>query len=37
MDLDTDQPYERHEWVVGHYKHMHDSDDKQGHEQHLAN
>ena len=34
MDLDTDQPYERNEWVVSHYKHMHDDDGKQGHEQH---
>jgi hypothetical protein len=34
MDLDTDQPYERHDWVVGHYKHMHDGDDQKGHEQH---
>ena len=28
MDLDTDHPYERHEWVVGHYKHIHDGDEK---------
>ena len=34
MDLDTDKPYERNEWVVGHYKHMHDADDQQRHEQH---
>ena len=34
MDLDTDQPYERNEWVLAHYKHMHDRDDQQGHDQH---
>jgi len=34
MDLDTVKPYERHEWVVGHYKHIHDSDDQQGRDQH---
>lgn len=32
MDLDTDHPYERNEWVVGHYKHMHDGDDKRDHD-----
>ena len=31
MDLDTDHPYERHEWVVGHYKHMHDADTTHDH------
>jgi len=34
LDLDTERPYERHEWVVGHYKHLHDSDDKQDRERH---
>ena len=34
MDLDTDHPYERNEWVVGHYKHMHDNNDKHEHDQH---
>jgi len=34
MDLDTEQPYERHEWVVGHYKHMHDRDGQEDHEKH---
>jgi len=34
LDLDTDQPYTRHEWVVGHYKHLHDRDDKQDRDQH---
>jgi len=34
MDLDTEHPYERNEWVVGHYKHLHDRDDQQEHEQH---
>lgn len=34
MDLDTDHPYERNDWVVGHYKHMHDRDDQPNHEQH---
>lgn len=28
FDLDTDHPYERHEWVLSHYKHMHDGDEK---------
>jgi hypothetical protein len=32
IDLDTDHPYERHEWVVGHYKHLHDGDDKRDHD-----
>jgi len=34
MDLDTEQPYERHEWVVGHYKHLHDRDNQEDHEKH---
>jgi len=28
LDLDTDHPYERHEWVLKHYKHMHDRDER---------
>lgn len=27
IELDTDRPYTRHEYVVAHYKHRHDSDD----------
>jgi hypothetical protein len=27
LDLDTERPYERHEWVVKHYRDKHDSDD----------
>jgi hypothetical protein len=28
LDLDTEKPYERHEWVIAHYKHKHhDRDD----------
>jgi len=27
LDLDTDRPYERHEWVLQHYKDKHDHDD----------
>lgn len=26
LDLDTDRPYERHEWVLAHYKHHGDRD-----------
>ena len=26
LDLDTDRPYERHEWVVKHYRDKHDGD-----------
>lgn len=26
LDLDTDRPYERHEWVVAHYHDRHDGD-----------
>lgn len=26
LDLDTDKPYERHEWVLAHYKHHDDGD-----------
>lgn len=30
IDLDTDRPYERHEWVVKHYKDKHgDGDDNE--------
>ena len=32
MDLDTERPYERHEWVVGHYRHIHDRDGNSEHE-----
>jgi len=32
MDLDTDHPYERNEWVIGHYKHMHDGDAPHDHD-----
>jgi len=34
LDLDTVHPYERHEWVVGHYKHLHDTEGEHEHEQH---
>jgi hypothetical protein len=27
LDLDTERPYERNEWVIGHYKHLRDGDD----------
>jgi hypothetical protein len=27
IQLDTERPYERNEWVVEHYKHHHDNDD----------
>lgn len=27
LDLDTERPYERHEWVVKHYRDKHDADD----------
>ena len=33
IDLDTDKPYERHEWVLAHYKHHGDRDDDE-HEHH---
>jgi hypothetical protein len=26
VELDTERPYERHDWVVRHYKHHHDDD-----------
>jgi hypothetical protein len=26
LDLDTERPYERHEWVVKHYRDRHDDD-----------
>jgi hypothetical protein len=28
IDLDTETPYERNEWVVEHYKHHRDGDDR---------
>ena len=28
IDLDTDHPYERNEWVVKHYRDKHDGDEK---------
>jgi len=31
LDLDTDQPYDRHEWVVKHYRDKHDDDGKHEH------
>ena len=34
MDLDTDHPYERHEWVIKHYKTMHDDDAKRDRDDH---
>lgn len=27
IELDTDRPYERHDYVIAHYKHRHDHDD----------
>jgi hypothetical protein len=27
IDLDTDRPYERHDYVIAHYKHHRDHDD----------
>ncbi|HSE11520.1 MAG TPA: hypothetical protein VLB69_02690 [Rudaea sp.] len=27
IELDTDRPYERHDYVIAHYKHRHDRDD----------
>jgi hypothetical protein len=32
IDLDTDRPYERNEWVVKHYKHNGDRDDNGDHD-----
>jgi len=31
LDLDTDRPYDRHEWVLKHYKDKHDDDDHENH------
>jgi hypothetical protein len=31
IELDTDRPYERNEWVIQHYKHGHDRDDDGDH------
>ncbi|HET7777763.1 MAG TPA: hypothetical protein VFL07_04365 [Rudaea sp.] len=31
LDLDTDRPYERHEWVLKHYKDKHDDDEHEHH------
>ncbi|WP_018972824.1 hypothetical protein [Rudaea cellulosilytica] len=28
VELDTERPYERHDWVVRHFKHHHDDDDR---------
>ena len=28
VELDTEHPYERHDWVVRHFKHHHDDDDR---------
>ena len=36
MDLDTDHPYERHEWVVKHYKPLHDGDAKRDRDDHSG-
>ena len=27
IELDTERPYERHDWVVRHFKHHHDDDE----------
>jgi hypothetical protein len=27
IQLDTDKPYERNDWVIEHYRHHHDNDD----------
>jgi hypothetical protein len=27
IELDTDKPYERNDWVIEHYRHHHDHDD----------
>jgi hypothetical protein len=32
IDLDTERPYERHEWVVEHYKHHRDRDRDDDHD-----
>jgi hypothetical protein len=32
LDLDTDHPYERNEWVVKHYRDKHDGDEKHEHD-----
>jgi hypothetical protein len=31
LDLDTDRPYDRHEWVLKHYKDKHDDDEHEHH------
>jgi hypothetical protein len=31
LDLDTERPYERHEWVVKHYRDKHDDDEHEHH------
>jgi hypothetical protein len=33
LDLDTDRPYERHEWVVKHYRDKHDDEGKREHDE----
>lgn len=36
LDLDTDRPYERHQWVVTHYRDKHDGDRRDGDDRHDA-
>jgi len=31
LTLETDRPYERHEWVLKHYKDKHDDDEHEHH------
>lgn len=32
IELDTDRPYEKHNWVIAHYKHHHDAEERHEHE-----
>lgn len=36
LDLDTDRPYERHQWVVTHYRDQHDGHRRDGDDSHDA-
>jgi hypothetical protein len=29
IELDTDRPYTKHDYVIAHYKHKHDRDDNE--------
>jgi hypothetical protein len=34
LDLDTEHPYERHDWVIKHYRDRHDGDEKHERDDH---